>query len=670
MAKLTEEEILSIIDSEFESSMGAPGGEISNERARAWDYYMSKPLGNEIEGQSQVVTSDVSDVVDGMMPSLLRMFTTRENLVSFDAVGPEDEESAQQESDYVNYIFFKKNPAFEIMYSWFFDALVQKNGIVKAWFDKSEVVTSESYRGLLEEEVLQLLQDEELEPIERGERIVDGITLHDIEFKRVCKKGQIRVENVPPEEYRISSDARSIDPCSARMVGQERAVTRSDLISVGFDKDLVMGLPTHGEEEYDSEEKIARYSKAEEDRENNQDPSQELVQVREAYIKIDMTGKGRSELRQIFTAGGKILSNEPADRQPFHVICPQPLPHKHFGRCPAERVIDIQEVNSTILRQTLMNLYHTNNPKKNVNEQRLGENTLDDLMSSEIGGINRFNGPLQDAYSVDVVPFAAASSFPMMEYWDRVKNNRVGIHGDADGLAPDQLKHVQQSVMAPVLDLSSMKQEAIARIFAETGIKSLFLHIHELVLKHQDKAEIVKLRNTWVQIDPRSWRNRHDMTVNIGLGIGTKDQNLRSIAQIAEAQEKLAALGLGVMVTPQNAYNTVSELVKNANYKDPSFFFTDPSTLPPEAFQADEGPDPQMEAIKAQMQIEMAKLQQKADESDRKHLEAIAKIREESEARQDKLFIELEKLTNDLLGMELDYNKDIDGNGRVGGLSG
>src|SRR3546814_4127730 len=111
--------------------MGAPGGDIATERAKAWDFYLSKPLGNEIEGQSHVVTSDVADVVDSIMPSLLRLFTTADNLVSFDPVGPEDGEAAEQESDYVNYVFFKQNPSFEIPYTWFFDALVQKNGIVK-----------------------------------------------------------------------------------------------------------------------------------------------------------------------------------------------------------------------------------------------------------------------------------------------------------------------------------------------------------------------------------------------------------------------------------------------------------------------------------------------------------------------------------------------------------
>src|SRR5690606_15321192 len=128
-----------------------------------------------------------------------------------------------------------RNPSFEILFFWMFDALVQKNGITKAWWDESEEVTEENYEGLSEDDLIELLNDDELEPIEREEReaetvdeatgqIVRGI-VHDVRFRRVSKSGRARVECVPPEEYRISPDARSLDPSKARMVGHEREVT-------------------------------------------------------------------------------------------------------------------------------------------------------------------------------------------------------------------------------------------------------------------------------------------------------------------------------------------------------------------------------------------------------------------------------------------------------------
>lgn len=673
--KLTDNEVLTFVDQEMESSIGYSGGETSKERALAWDYYLSKPMGNEVEGRSSVVTSDVSDVVDGMMPSLLRLFTTSDNLVNFEPTGPEDVKLAEQESDYVNYTFFKKNPnAFILLYTWFFDALIQKNGVVKAWRDEKEVITEESYSNLSEEEVFKLLEDDELDPVERDEKIEviqtpEGdvsITLHDIKFKRTTTKGTIRVENVPPEEYRISPDSRSIDPTDARMIGQEREITRSELISMGFSKDIVDNLPTSANSN-DTEEKIARRD-IEEYQTGVPQKSQELIRVREAYIKLDMTGNGKSELRQVITAGNQVLLNEPADRQPYHVISPQPLPHKHFGRASAEKVMDIQQVNTTLLRQILDNYYHTNNPGHGVWEQGIGDNTLDDLLTTDIGRIVRFDRPVGESYAPMTVPFVAGQAFTALEYFDKVKRDRTGVQADGDGLNPEQLKNIQQSVLTQANDLSRMKIEAVARIFAETGIKSLFLHIHELILKHQDRQEVINLRGEWIPVDPASWKNRYDMTVNIGLGIGSKESKMMQLNQIWEKQTQGLTMGI---TKPNNLFNTATEMANAAGFKDGNTFFTNPGDGDmPQNDEQMKMQQQQMEMVQRQqqldaqglqlkdqkqqmdMQFKMAQLQQKQQES-------AANLDEKSQKRQDDLMIEIQKLKSDMTEMELKYNTDL-----------
>jgi hypothetical protein len=130
---LSDDELVAIVDDEFDNAMGREGHDISRERAKAWNAYLSKPLGNEVEGLSKALTTDVSDVVDGIMPSLLRIFTQAENLAVFDPVGEDDIEAARQETDVVTHTFFKKNPAFMVLYTWMMDALIQKNGIVKSY---------------------------------------------------------------------------------------------------------------------------------------------------------------------------------------------------------------------------------------------------------------------------------------------------------------------------------------------------------------------------------------------------------------------------------------------------------------------------------------------------------------------------------------------------------
>jgi len=668
MAKMDEKRLLAIVDGEFHSSMGAASGEISTERAKAWDYYLSKPFGNEIEDRSQFVTSDVADVVDGIMPSLLRTFTTAENLVDFDAVGPEDVDQSAQESDYVNHVFFKRNPAFEIMHTWFLDGLLQKNGIVKAWWDESEEVTTESYQGLTDDDLAELLDDDELEAVERDQREGKTIetvltlqgevqqeveaTLHDVVFKRTSKTGRVRIEPVPPEEYRISSDARSLDPGQARMVGHEREVTRSELIEMGFDRDLVESLPSTSDSE-DSSEEIARRDKSDDDRSAEHDSSQDMIEIREAYLKVDFDGDGRSELRQVMTAGSHILSNEEVDRQPFHVISPHPLPHKHFGQAAAEKVMDVQKVNSVLVRQILDNLYHANNPGHAVWEQAIGENTLDDLLTTRIGGIKRFERPVNESWQPLSVPFVAGQTFPMLEFWEKTKRDRTGVSSDAEGLKPQELKNIQSSVLAQASDIARMKIETIVRIFAETGIKSLFLHIHELLLKHQKKVEVAKLRGQWVEVDPREWRTRRNMTVKVGVGIGSKEQNLLHLETIWDKQKQmLESGGLNVTVTPQNIFNTAAEFVKNANLKNPETFFTEPTDQPQ---QQPQGPSAQ-EQLAAQ-QLELQKREQDLDRERNllQHQREIRKIEQNQEKLENDLRVKLEEIANKLTELDLEH---------------
>lgn len=687
---LSDEELVAIVEREFTNALGVEGGDISRDRAKAWDYYLSRKFGNEIEGQSQVVTSDVSDVLDGMMPSILRIFSIEDNLATFDPVGEEDVEQADQESDYVNHVFFKKNPAFVLLYTWFFDALLQKNGIVKAWWDDSEKITRESYHGLTEEELAELMDDEELTPIEQdteektlevpmpnlsGEISVQEtvVTLYNVTFERKTKGGCVRVMNVPPDEYRISDDANSIDPCGARMVGQERLVTRSELLEMGFTKDKVDSLPAVTTEYNDSPEQRARRQRDDHQGHPTNDPSQDRILFKEAFIKVDADEDGRSELRLLQVAGNEMLFNEEVDRQPFHVLSPQPLPHKHFGRASSEKVMDIQLIQSTLVRQIMDNLYHTNRPSHAIWEAAMTENTLSDFMVQRVGGIRRLGRPVNEAWAPITIPFTAGSTFPMLEFWDKAKRDRTGVQADSEGLDPEQLKNIQSHVLAQASELSRMKIEAVVRIFAETGIKSLFLHIHEMVLKYQQKAERIRLRGKWVDVDPRSWRTREDMTVNIGLGIGTKEQNMLHLTDLWAKQMEAVTNGVQI-VTPMNLFHTGQEIVKNANFKMPGMFFTDPSTMPP-----DQGNQKEQELLELQVQLrmrdqqlaqreqeidhernvmqhkmEMLKLEQKRESDERGHALEFEKIA-------NTLTTEMEKIRNQLTEFELKYNQDVPG---------
>lgn len=663
---LKNDQIKQLVTHEFENSIGTTGSDITEERARAYDYYLRKLYGWEEEGDSKIVTSEVSEVVDGILTSLMRIFSTADNVVEFEPQGADDIAAAEQESEYLRYWFFKRNPAFEIMFFWFFDALVQKNGYVKAYWDEAERRTVETYEGLSDLEALELMDDAELEPIEREERpgqyvdpvsgeLVDGI-VHDIKFRRTTKRGVLRVENVPPEELRISKSARHLDPCKARMVGHEREdLTRQDLYDMGFPKKKVDELPAI-QPSIDSSIKAARRDKSDDDGDHpsSVDKSQELVGVfREAYMTIE------GELKQIFICNDVLLEVNDFDRQPFHALCAHPLPHKHIGEAGAEKVMDLQLSNSTLVRQIMMNLYHTNNPGKTVWEQAMSENTMSDLLTRRVGRVVRVRRPVNEAVSDDVVPFMAKESFPMLDYFDKKKAERSGVAFDSDGLTPDALKNIQQSVMAEASDIKRMKVELIARIFAETGIKSLFLHMHELLLKHQSDEDIVRLRGQFVPVNPKSWRQRYEMTAVIGLGLANRDRNLIHLNAIWEKQGALIeADQMNLTVTPKNLYATASEIVKNANIgKPPEMFFTDPGDQ-----KAPPPTDQQIELQKQQLQVQqmaeqnkqqknqldLQKIQLDAQAMQLENERKVFELQEKREKRLDELSIANEKLRNEL----------------------
>jgi hypothetical protein len=342
------------------------------------------------------------------------------------------------------------------------DALVVKNGIVKCWWDESEEITTEKYTGLNEQELALLNDDEELEPVGKEEReeeqmvptqtplgvmpMKQTVKVWDVEYKRTVKDGRVRYAPVPPEEYRISADANSPDPCSARFVGHETTPTRSALILMGYDKDVVMALPTAGNKDSHTEEKRARKKEEEQDKDTVGDPAMEKVEYREAFILMDYDKDGVAEMRKVCYSGNEVLSNEDCDRQPFHVLTPKPVPHKHFGRSVAELVMDIQKINTTLLRQALDNLYHTNQPGHAVWEQGMGEDTLDDLLTTQTGRVARFSRPPSEAWMPMSIPFTAQHSFQAIEYFDKASAT-AGITQD-EALARGSEEHPDDGAVA------------------------------------------------------------------------------------------------------------------------------------------------------------------------------------------------------------------------------
>ena len=342
-----------------QSVNGYTDSDIQQSQDQALDYYYGRPYGNEIDGSSSVVTREVMEVIDWEMPSLLRVFVSGDRVVEFKPVGPEDEEQAQQESDVVNHTIMEENDGFLIFHDWFKDALLQKNGYVKVYWDEEEDVKTETYENLDDFSLAQLLDDDEVEPVEYSPRVGDEpvalgmapMSYHDIKIKRTKKMGRIVIENLPPEEVKVSRTARSIIMDDLDLVCHEAPKKASDLIEMGYSKELVDTIPTYDTESttYDLDD-ARSYHDSDEDLDDPVDDSMREVLLSECYLRIDYDGDGVAEYRRVLLAGDHVLENEEFDSCPIVCLTPNRMPHKHTGMSDADKVMDLQLINSTIIR--------------------------------------------------------------------------------------------------------------------------------------------------------------------------------------------------------------------------------------------------------------------------------------------------------------------------------
>jgi hypothetical protein len=610
MAKLSEEEILNRCQLEIDNAIGYLETETVAQRAEAMEYYLRKPYGNEVEGRSAVVTGEVAEAVDGALPQLIRVFTSNEDAVQFEPVRDGDEPLAEQASDMANWVFYKDNDGFLILHNWFKDALLQKVGIVKAYWSEKKDITKEKYKGLTDDELTMLLMDGEFEVVAQQTDTTigaDGLaySTHNITIQRTDDNSRVVIENVPPEEFLISKDARTI--ADSPFVAHRRMVDRGDLVAMGFSKEVVERIPAGDRLEY-SPERLARY-----DRDELPDYAvTNDVEVFECYIKIDTDNDGIPEMRKVMFAGNEILSNEECDYVPFHSLCPIPIPHLFFGQSLADRTMDIQIEKSTILRQMLDNLYLTNNYRVGAVE---GQVNLDDLLTSTAGGVVRMKNP--NAIVPLTVQSTAGQSFPMMEYLDASMAKRTGVSDMQQGLDPNVLQNVSATAVAAMTQQSAGKLELMARIFAETGVKSLFKGILQLLCKYQNQPRTVRMRGQWVNYDPREWSNQYDVTINVGLGNGNRQEQIAMLQMILAKQEEIIGKygANNPLVTVTQYRKTLGRMIEMAGFKDTTAFINEitPEVEQQIAQQASQPPaDPTSEAAKMYAQVEQAKAELKA----------------------------------------------------------
>jgi len=600
-SKITEEELLSRIQGEITDALGY-SDVISEQRAKSMDYYYGLPFGNEVDGRSQYVDSSVMDTIEWIKPSLMRVFASGEEMVKFNPIGPEDVHAAEQATDYVNYIFTRDNNGWEILYTWFTDALLQKNGIVKCWWDDYEEWNREEYNNLEEMEFTVLLEDDDVEVLEHTAYEENGRTYHDVVISRRAGKGRVKIENVTPDEFLIARESKSIE--DSNFVCQRVLKTVSELREMGYDFDVDELGSGDDMIEYSSE-RLSRFAYDDSARyegfgDSNPEEALRTFWLHESFIRTDYDGDGIAELRKVCSVGDKVLANEPIDRIPFVSITPVKIPHKFFGLSIADLVLDIQLIKSTLMRNLMDNMYSQNFGRYAVLE---GQANLDDLLTQRPGGVVRVKSP--NAIMPLATPQLEQSSFEMLGYLDNLRESRSGVNKYSQGLNDNALtSHTTATAVNATMTAAQSRIELIARQFAETGVKELMKNIYELVLKNQDKERVVMLRNRWIPVRPDMWREEYDCSVSVGIGNGNRDQQLMHLTTMLSFAGDAMRGGLKI-VNEKNMYNMGAALVKNMGFQNVDDFLTNPDTVPDQ-------PDPKEQLEQAEMQLKHKELEIKA----------------------------------------------------------
>ena len=639
MARLTKTKLLALISQEIQNSLGFYSSDLATQRKNALKYYLGEPLGNEVEGRSSVVSQDILEVVESILPSLMRMFTQSDKVVNFEPTHPEDVPYAEQITDYCNFIFNHDNDGFGILQSMFKTALLQKNGFCKVYWKTSKEQKKERYKNLDETQYQALLIDDEVEVIdvkenvdEQAEALIEPgmegmaeqvITSYDVEVRRVKEYGRVAIDPVPPEEILVSPRAKTLQDCD--FIAHRVSKTVSELINMGFDKKDVESLPSAEMEVFNTEAMIRRNydDSTTELNVSNIDPSMRVVMITECYMRADIDGDGIAELRKIVVGGSGnnsyvILENEEISVFPFAMCVAIPMPFRFFGLSMYDLLADVQLMSTSIMRQTLDNMYMQNSARTVVVD---GQANLDDLLTTRPGSIVRVKSP--NAVTPLQTPNFLNEGLSMLKKIDEVKEKRSGVPNQLMGLNPDTINksHTTAQSVNQMMQSSTQRIELIARSFAE-GVKEIFKNVLSVVCEYQDRERIIRLRGKFVSIDPREWVNRYDCTVQVGLGTGNQDQRLEVLGKVLGVQEKLLQAGDMGLVTPQNIYNTLENYLQNSGYKDASQFFVNPATTPPQppkepqvdpAIQLAQQ-DLQMRQQKAQADIELKAQKQKADE--------------------------------------------------------
>lgn len=699
--KLDESELKSLLSDEIQNAITYDATELSERRSRAMEYYRGEMIDTPaLVGRSQVVSRDVADTIGWMLPGIIRVFTASDRMACYEPVEQRDEQFSEQATDYANHIFFKDNAGYRILWDATHDSLLQANGIVKHWWDDSEECEYSEFSGMTDEQIALLMSEANVEITAQkegepqkvdqtdpatGQTATVEVPTYDIKIKRVLMNGRVKVECIEPENFLLDKDARFIE--EARFCAHRDEVSKSDLIEMGFNRELVEGLPSDRGSAF-LEETLAREQEYHGLRNDVGHESTRLIELYECYVKADVDGDGIAEMVRAYYAGamgsGELLDWEVWDDDvPFSDIPCEPVPHRWDARSVSDETMDVQRIKTVLTRQMLDNLYAHNLPMQEREEGSVVNPDI--LVSPKFGGIIwRKKGSMAAVPVQHAIPFVADKVLGALEHFDQVVEKRTGVSRATMALDPETLQNQTATANNNQKDAAYSQIELIARNQAELGWKRVFKQILRLIVKHQDRPRTIRLRDEWVEMDPRYWNANMDVTVNVGLGTGSRDRDMAMLNNILQGQvmlsDRLAQGGFmdkALEMVPK-VITTMKKIAESAGLKNPETYYPEMSEeiiaqMQQQAAEMAAQPDPKtqieqqklqndMQRDQAELQMDGQKAQQEAGLSEQKMQHDIILQREkmqmEAEIKREMMIGEFQ-LKREQLAAELMLKREL-----------
>lgn len=576
-----------------------------------YDSTNNNPENADVPNKSTIVSTDVRDTIMKIIPSLMRIFAGSEHAVEFQPTKEGDDDMAKQSTDYIRYKFWDENEGFLTLYTAIKDCLINKIGIVKWWTDNSVDMRQETYQNITMEQIAQILSEDPDNEIIQGGTLAPTGLVDRVTIRFYKSKPSLRVESVPLEEFRVSRNAKSVR--TADLVGHEQIIRASDVVELGYDPELIyqfVGATIPYSSDRDRRNPYGDYYNI----------TNDLVRYGEYFVRIDQDGDGINELRRICVIGDdfQIIDDEIANEAKFAVFSPDPTQHALIGDSFAELTMDIQRINTNLLRGASDSLAQSINPKTVINELLAN---VDDALNEDVGAVIRTRGDVNTTVGVITTPWVGKDAFAMKGEMDLVRQQRTGISDASAGIDPKALQSTSVMGVDMIANGAQERIELIARIIAETGLKDMYRGLLREVVNNQNQPETIKLRGKWVEVNPSTFDPSMRCRVNPALGKGSDMTRLMALKAIKDEQMMIISkygLNNGI-VGVEEFRNVTVDMAEIANIRNITRYFREPTAEMIKAMEtAPTEPTPELILAQAEMEKVKSGLVEKNAELDQK----------------------------------------------------